>query len=98
MTVAQNATDGNRRRGKGIPGQNGQTQDVGVIGVYLETDESYAPGSEVDFLVDIESLEPGGIVRLICKGRFVRVERRDDKLRVAVTIDSHRFQAIKNAK
>lgn len=99
VTVAQSKIDRDKRRAERIPvtlpvqvgKRNGQTRDISVTGMYFETDESFAPGSEVDFSMDLQYVKPGGTVRLVCKGRIVRVERKDGRVGVAVAIDSYRF-------
>lgn len=103
MAAPHNGSNENRRAQRiavslpvQVGGRNGQTRDISVGGIYFETDESFAPGSEVDFSVDLEYVKPGGVVRLICKGRIVRVERTDGRLGVAVSIESHRFEAVES--
>lgn len=78
--------------------QQAETKDISVSGIYFETEESFAPGSEVDFTLDLRHVKPGGVVRLVCKGRIVRVERKDGKLGVAVAIDSHEFRAVESRR
>lgn len=68
------------------------TRDMSVNGVYVETDDSYAPGSKLDFTVDLQYARPDGPLRLVCSGHIVRVERRGVKLGIAVSIDQHRFE------
>ncbi len=70
----------------------GETRDMSGTGMYFETTENFAPGSQLDFWVDLEHGYPYGPLRLICSGQIVRVERRGKKLGIAVSIESHRFQ------
>lgn len=72
----------------------GQTRDISVSGIYFETDDTFAPGSEVDFSVDLEHASPKGPMRLVCKGRIVRVERKGGRVGVAVAVASHRFETV----
>ncbi len=71
-----------------------QSRDMSGSGIYFETDESYAAGSEVNFSVDLEHVGFGGTVRLFCHGRIVRVDRRAGRVGVAVEIESHRFEIV----
>ncbi len=101
MTAAQIRADDNRQAERfrlvlpvQIGEERGQTRDISVSGIYFETDDTFAPGSEVDFSVDLEHVRPIRPVRLVCKGRIVRVERKDGKVGVAVAVDSHRFETV----
>jgi len=62
----------------------GVTRDVSASGVFIETDEDYAPGSEISFAILLDT--PAGKMMLVCQGQIVRVERRDGKVGVAVKI------------
>ncbi len=70
-------------------GQIGATRDISVSGLFFEIDESTLTDSELELSVDLLHLKPKGIVRMICRARIVRVERRNGKLGIAVAIDSH---------
>lgn len=101
MTAAISQTSENRQAERihlALPIQIGtetaETRDISPSGVYLETSTSFEVGSEVDFSIELRHVRIDGAVRLICKGRIVRVERHDSRLGVAVTIDSHRFQTV----
>jgi len=65
----------------------GQTLDVSVLGVFLETEQSFSPDGPITL-----SLRFGGGVRVQCEGEVIRVERRGEKLGVAVALTSYRFQ------
>lgn len=77
-------------------GRLGTTRDVSVSGLYFEIDESSLPGSELELSVDLLHVKPKGVVRMICKARIVRVERRDGKLGVAVSIDTHNLLTVES--
>ncbi len=73
-------------------GKIGTTRDVSASGVYFETDEPFTAGSELRLSMDLVHVLPEGPVHLVCKGRIVRVEPKDGRLGIAVTIDSHQFE------
>lgn len=75
-----------------VEGKPGTTRDVSIGGVYFQIDQSFEPGSEVQVSMDLLHVKPKQSVRLVCKGRVVRVERKNGSLGVAVTIDLHRFE------
>ena len=62
----------------------GVTRNVSASGVFFETDVNYAPGSEINFSIEIDG--PGGKMMFKCQGQIVRVERRDGKAGVAARI------------
>ena len=62
----------------------GITRDVSASGMFFETDVNYAPGSEINFSIEIDG--PGGKMMFKCQGQIVRVERRDGKAGVAARI------------
>ncbi len=73
---------------------NAHTRDMSGNGIYFETEEPFAAGSEVDFSVDLEHASAAGLLRLVCQGRIVRVEQRCGRLGIAVAIESHRFEVV----
>ena len=60
----------------------GVTRDVSASGAFFETDAAYAVGSAVRFAIDLQT--PWGPARFDCRGRIVRLERRDGTVGVAV--------------
>lgn len=60
----------------------GIARDVSASGMYLETDASYSLGTTVNLELDLDT--PWGQVTFKCQGKIVRVERRDEKVGVAV--------------
>lgn len=75
-----------------VDGKTGTTRNVSTRGIYFETDESYTPGAELQLSMDLLNVMPEGAAQLICKGRIVRVEPKEGRLGIAVTIESHHFE------
>ena len=71
--------------GKGI------TRDFSDTGIFFETDKSFTRGQPIDFTVLLENVNPNGPVRVKCRGEIVRVEESGQKIGVAVTIRSYKF-------
>ena len=70
----------------------GVTQNVSASGVFFETNEDHAAGSEINFAIELDG--PGGEkLMLRCRGEIVRVERRDGKLGVAAKIVSSKIES-----
>lgn len=65
-----------------LEGTAGIARDVSASGIFFETDAAYAIGSPVNLALDLDT--PWGKVMLRCEGKIVRVERRDEKIGVAV--------------
>jgi hypothetical protein len=63
----------------GVPGI---ARDVSASGIFFETDAEYSIGGPVSLALDLDT--PWGKVMLRCQGKIVRVERRDEKVGVAV--------------
>lgn len=74
-----------------LEGGRGTTRDVSLSGVYFETDQSFAPGEQINLALVLERVSPGRPVRLECEGRIVRVSRFDTQIGVAVAFSSYRF-------
>ena len=68
----------------------GVTRDVSVTGIFFETDAVLAPGSSINFVVDIDT--PRGKRILKCRGNIVRTETCDNRLGVAVKILESRIR------
>jgi len=69
----------------GVPGT---TCDVSTTGIFFETDASYAVGSPISLALDLDT--QWGKVMFKCQGKIVRIERRDDKVGVAVRFTDFR--------
>lgn len=71
----------------------GVTQNVSASGVFFETSEDQAAGSEINFAIELDG--PGGEkLMLRCRGEIVRVERRDGKLGVAARIVASKIESV----
>ena len=62
----------------------GTIHNISATGAYFEIDAEHQPGSQVSFVIDLET--PGGKIQVQCQGEIVRVQERDGKLGVAVKI------------
>lgn len=60
----------------------GMTRDVSASGAFFETGAAYAVGNRIRFAIDLDT--PWGPARFDCRGRIVRLERRDGTVGVAV--------------
>lgn len=74
-----------------LEGGTGTTRDVSLLGVFFETEQSFAPGEEISLALLLERVSPGRPVRLECEGRIVRVTRFDGRIGVAVAFSSYKF-------
>ena len=70
----------------------GVTRNVSISGAFFETDQSLSPGSSIGLSMLLEHVDPRGPLRLRCEGRVVRVEPRENKVRVAVAIEESRLE------
>ena len=67
--------------------RTGITRNISTSGVFFEIDVDYAPGSEINFSIELGG--PGEQTLLLrCRGRIVRIEHGPDKVGVAVEIDA----------
>ena len=62
--------------------KSGVTHDVSASGVFFETDAAYHKGSKIHFEIDLDT--PWGKAVCDCRGRIVRVVRRDGTVGIAV--------------
>jgi PilZ domain len=76
-----------------LPQGMGITRDLSARGVFFQTDCLLAPGELIQFALVLEYVDPGGPVRLQCRGRVVRLERQGGTLGVAVAITAYRLDA-----
>lgn len=68
----------------------GVTRDISSSGIYLKTQESFAPGDCVRFTFVLEFAISDGPLHFDCEGRVLRVEKIGDEYGVASTIDEMR--------
>ena len=67
----------------------GRLRDYSASGVFLETDQLYAPGAPISFCVTLGRLSTGGPLTLCARGRVTRIERRNGRSGVALAITSY---------
>ena len=67
-----------------IGNKQGTIHNISATGAYFEIDADHKPGSNVSFVIDLDT--PGGKIQVQCQGEIVRVQERDGKLGVAVKI------------
>lgn len=67
-----------------IGDKQGTIYNISATGAYFEIDADHDPGSEINFVIDLET--PGGKIQVQCHGEIVRVQEQDGKLGVAVKI------------
>src|SRR5262245_25156914 len=70
------------------------SRDVSASGIYFETDASLSRGQTISFAFTLERVYPDVRLDVQCVGTIVRVERRDGRRGVAVTIDSWSFEPL----
>jgi len=71
-----------------LNGVRGLTRNISATGVYFESVTNQAPGSVVQFAVDVEI--QGEKFKMICKGEVVRVDHKDATVGIAVKL-AHSF-------
>jgi PilZ domain len=69
------------------------TRHLSPVGVFFETDQVLSLGEVTQFALVLEYIDPGQPVRLQCRGRVVRLERRGNTMGVAVAIAAYRLDA-----
>lgn len=74
-----------------INGSAGKTRDISASGIFFEVDEDTKLGSNIQFSVQLDT--PGGILKLVCEGEVIRLEKRDGKLCVAAKILSQEMES-----
>ena len=67
-----------------IDGIYGQVKDLSLTGAYLEFDDSFEPGTELKFSLDMNT--PGGVIKFDLVGEVVRMAKKDGKIHVGVKI------------
>ena len=81
------------RGGRGNVRLVGETRNLSSTGVYFVIAEPIELGSMLEFIVTMpEEISLAGPVRLLCKGKVTRVERREEAVvGVASTIERYEF-------
>jgi hypothetical protein len=75
----------------------GFTRDFNGAGIFFELDKSFAVGQPIEFTIVLEHIDPVGPVHITCNGEVVRVEKNEQKIGVAATINSYSFETIERA-
>lgn len=75
-----------------VNGSAGKTRDISASGIFFEVDEDTKLGSKIQFSVQLDT--PGGILKLVCEGEVIRLEKRDGKLGVAAKILSQEMESV----
>lgn len=70
---------------KDLDKATGLTNNFSASGISFDTDAHYQPGSEISFVLDIETLTEKKQLR--CRGRVVRSVVNGGKISVAASID-----------
>lgn len=73
--------------------KHGVTRDVSASGVFFETDAAYRRGSRIHFEISLDT--PWGKAICDCRGKIVRVQRRDGTVGIAVQFSEARPRARK---
>lgn len=74
-----------------VNGSAGKTRDISASGIFFEVDENTELGSKINFSVQLDT--PGGLLKLVCEGEVIRLEKRDGKLGVAAKILSQEMES-----
>ena len=69
----------------------GIVRDVSASGIFFEIDAKYTLGSLITFAVKLDT--PSGFMNLKCLGKIVRIEPRDSRVGVAVSITESMMEA-----
>ncbi len=81
------------RGGRGQINKIGETRNVSSTGVYFVAAEAVEPGTLLEFIITLpDEISAVGPVRLLCKGKVVRVDQQEESLLgVAATIERYEF-------
>jgi hypothetical protein len=70
----------------------GVTRNVSTSGVFFETNEDYAEGSEITFAIELDGPQ-GEKLMLRSRGQIVRVERLDGRVGVAAKVVTSQLES-----
>ena len=73
--------------------KKGLTKYINSTGLFFEINEEHSPGSKINLEVEINTSD--GLIKLVCIGEVVRVERNEGKIGVGAKI---LIQEIKDIK
>jgi hypothetical protein len=72
-----------------MSGAKGLTRNISATGVYFETQGSQEPGSRVNFTVEVTVR--GEVLKLVCEGEVVRVDRKNGVTGIAAKLGKSFF-------
>jgi hypothetical protein len=77
-----------------------KTENISANGVLFQLNEVIAPGTEVDFLIEVAKgiTGPEETAAVHCMGRVVRAYRDGSGAHAAAIIDEYRFQSDESSK
>ncbi len=64
------------------------TRDVSRVGVYFLSDNLFAEGGDLNFILSLTYALPGKLIKFCCHGDVVRVEQHDGKYGIAAKINN----------
>ena len=78
----------------------GTTENISANGVLVKLDENIAPGTNVDFLIQVTegTTGPDETAAIHCSGRVVRAYEDESTPHAAAIIDEYRFQTEEEPK
>lgn len=62
----------------------GVTRDISASGICFDIDANYTPGSEINFVIEVETFSEKMLLK--CKGQVVRVMQQEGRVSIAVSI------------
>ena len=84
LTVRSNEPGGSEHKG--------QTRDVSFRGLYFLSEETFAPGAPIEFILTLpREITMAGDVHIRCFAEIVRVEPNDGRHGVAARIERYEF-------
>lgn len=69
----------------------GIAKDISTTGIYFEIDQRQKIGSEIDFVLDLDT--PGGPIQVQCSGTVIRIEEKPGRIGIAATINESVFKS-----
>jgi len=69
----------------------GVTRDYSTAGIYFVTDNEFAEGSQLSFIILFNHLDAGKQMRVNCRGTVVRIRPDNGRCGIAVQLNAHDF-------
>ena len=69
-----------------LNGKTGVTRDISATGILFEIDEDHKEGSSISLEIELDT--PGGLLKLLCKAKVVRVVKEGGRSAIAAKIIS----------